>query len=378
MSSRLKGTNQITRQLADGTSKTYHYAWKGGPPLPGEPDSPEYEAAYHEAHKIKEDTPSSDQLWYVLREFKKSPEFGDLVPKSQYEYGRAMDDIDTRFGNWPSSTLSDKRTRGIFKKWRQEISNTRGRRTADYWWSVLSRILSWGIENGPIDVNPCVRGGRLHCSGSRIVIIWSAEQEATFLAEAKERFRLALLLGIWTGQREGDLVRLTWSAYDGRCIRLEQRKSKLHSRRRGKPGKRVVIPVVGPLKATLDAAKREAALTASEEELANKRILLNSEGQPWASAGAFAYAFGRERVKAKVFGLTFHDLRGTAVVRMAIAGCTVPEIASVTGHNLGEVRTILEIHYLYLDQALSENAMCKLENWISRPTDGQPSFEVRT
>jgi integrase len=238
----------------------------------------------------------------------------------------------------------------------------------------LSRVLSWGIDHGLIDINPCLRGGKVYCGGSRIEIIWSDKQEADFLRKAPKRFQLALLLGGWTGQREGDLIRLTWWAYDGRCIRLEQSKSKLHNRRRGKPGKRVKIPVVGPLKAALDEAKREAALTTPDEELANKRILLNSEGQPWASAAGFASAFSQERVKARVFGVTFHDLRGTAVVRLAIAECTVPEIASVTGHSLGEVRTILETHYLYLDQALSENAMAKLQRWISRPTDAQPSL----
>jgi hypothetical protein len=34
---RLKGLNSITKKLADGTPRTYWYAWKGGPPLRGEP-----------------------------------------------------------------------------------------------------------------------------------------------------------------------------------------------------------------------------------------------------------------------------------------------------------------------------------------------------
>ena len=32
---RLKGINSITKKLADGTRRTYWYAWKGGPPLRG-------------------------------------------------------------------------------------------------------------------------------------------------------------------------------------------------------------------------------------------------------------------------------------------------------------------------------------------------------
>ena len=46
---RLKGINSITKRLADGRLRTYWYAWKGGPPLRGEPGSPEFTASYNEA-----------------------------------------------------------------------------------------------------------------------------------------------------------------------------------------------------------------------------------------------------------------------------------------------------------------------------------------
>jgi len=46
---RLKGINSITKRLADRTTRTYRYAWKGGPPLRGEPGTPEFIASYNEA-----------------------------------------------------------------------------------------------------------------------------------------------------------------------------------------------------------------------------------------------------------------------------------------------------------------------------------------
>jgi hypothetical protein len=46
---RLRGINQITKRLADGTLRTYWYAWKGGPPLRVEPGTPEFMATYNEA-----------------------------------------------------------------------------------------------------------------------------------------------------------------------------------------------------------------------------------------------------------------------------------------------------------------------------------------
>ena len=62
-----------------------------------------------------------------------------------------------------------------------------------------------------------------------------------------------------------------------------------------------------------------------------------------------------------VTGLTFHDLRGSAVVRLAVADATVPQIATFTGHGLKDVEAILDAHYLGRDVALAEIAMQKLE-----------------
>ena len=52
---RLKGLNYATKKLATGERKTYWYAWRGGPLLPGRPGSPEFIAAYNEAiaRKVK-------------------------------------------------------------------------------------------------------------------------------------------------------------------------------------------------------------------------------------------------------------------------------------------------------------------------------------
>ena len=52
--------------------------------------------------------------------------------------------------------------------------------------------------------------------------IWTAADEAAFLARAPLHLHLPLLLALWTGQRQGDLLRLPWSAYDGTHIRLRQ------------------------------------------------------------------------------------------------------------------------------------------------------------
>ena len=65
--------------------------------------------------------------------------------------------------------------------------------------------------------------------------------------------------------------------------------------------------------------------------------------------------------KVGIEGLTFHDLRGTAVTRLALSGATESEIATITGHSLASVREILDAHYLSRDPALAESGIAKLQ-----------------
>jgi integrase len=169
--------------------------------------------------------------------------------------------------------------------------------------------------------------------------VWTEVDVASFLAAAGPELQLAMVLALWTGQRQGDLLRLPWSAYDGTKVQLQQ----------GKTGRRVVIPAGEPLRVLLDTTARRCPL-----------ILTNTFGRPW-SADGFRTSWSKACAKARIRGLTFHDLRGSAVVRLALADATVPQIATVTGHSLKDVEAILDAHYLGRDVALAEIAVTKLE-----------------
>jgi integrase len=340
---RLKGINSITKKLADGTRRTYWYAWKGGPPLRGEPGTPEFVASYNEAAARKV-VPPRGTLLSVLQGYQASEDFTGLAASTRRSYVALIVRIEKAFADFPLAALTDQRTRGVFKAWRDRIATDSSRRQADYAWTVLARVLSWGVDRGLVAANPCKRGGRLY-RGSRADKIWTAADEAAFLERAPAHLHLPLLLALWTGQRQGDLLRLPWSAYDGQRIRLRQSK-------RGKP---VVILVGAPLKAMLDATPKRSTI-----------ILVNSDGKPWTSDG-FRASWRKACAAAGVSGVTFHDLRGTAVTRLAIVGCTVPETAAITGHSLRDVHAILDTHYLAHDPALGESAIRKLERGTKTP-----------
>jgi len=338
---RLKGIHSVSRRLGDGTTVTYHYAWRGGPRLKGEPGTPEFVASFGEAVKARA-TPAAGRFHAVIAEYKAAAEFTGLAARTRADYLNIIKVIEVKFGSMPVSAFTERNkaiTRGIFKKWRDERAIA-SRRQADYGWSVLARIISFGVDRGKFDTNPAALGGRLY-KVDRADKIWSAEDEAAFLAKAPAHLHLAILLALWTGQRQGDLLRLSWSNYDGKVIRLRQ----------GKTRRRVTIPVGEPLRLALDAekARKRGALA-----------LLTKEGQPWTGDG-FRSSWRKACAKAGIEELTFHDMRGSSVTRLALAGATVPEIAALSGHSLKDVESILDAHYLGRDIALAESAVRKLE-----------------
>ena len=107
----------------------------------------------------------------------------------------------------------------------------------------------------------------------------------------------------------------------------------------------VIIPAAKRLKSVLDSADRVST-----------QVLTNTRKRPWTSNG-FHTSSAKTCVKAALpLDLHFHDLRGSAVVRLAIAGAAVPEIATFAGHGLKDVEVVLDKHYLGRDVRLAENA----------------------
>lgn len=92
--------------------------------------------------------------------------------------------------------------------------------------------------------------------------------------------------------------------------------------------------------------------------------------QPWArlrgnrleaddiTASKVFAAVRKVVVDAKGRSLKLKELRHSCVVMMARAGCTVPEIAAITGHTLASVEQILQ-RYLPRDSTVARNAQAK-------------------
>jgi integrase len=198
------------------------------------------------------------------------------------------------------------------------------------------------LDRGEIDRNILDKIQRVYHS-DRADKLWLPEHVEAFTHHASPEMFAALMLGMHTGQRQGDLRRLPWSGYDGNRITLKQRKG----------GRSVSIRCTAALRTMLDALPRRGVL-----------ILTTPTGRAW-SKRYFNQHWTEAAGAAGIADLHFHDLRGTAITMLAEAGATVPEIAAVTGHALKHVTSILET-YLSRTRRLADSAIIKLEEHATR------------
>jgi hypothetical protein len=202
---------------------------------------------------------------------------------------------------------------------------------------VLRLVWAWGRREGYCTGDNPASAFRGHKTPARQVV-WSHAEEQRFLESASGELRIAYFLAVYTAQREGDLLAMPWSAWDGARIQARQSKT----------GELVSIPATAALRAALEQTRRRATT-----------ILTSPSGQPW-KADHFRHVFARAVAAAGLRDRRFMDLRRTAIVRLGEAGCTVAEIAAISGHSIETTARILET-YLPRNATMASAAIVKLE-----------------
>lgn len=334
---KLKGINTVKKTLAGGGEAVYYYHRATGTRLKGEPGSAEFVASFHEAAGAAARLRNSGTVSGLIKAYCESRQWKKLAPSTR-EIGQLnLNAVEDKWGRTPVKIAGDKRSRAVFLKWHDKLAEDHPR-AADAKLAALARVLSWALDRGLIDNNPLFTFERAY-SSDRSDKIWLPEHIAAFERVAGPELCDALALGLHTGQRQGDLLRLTWTAYNGTAITLVQSKGK----------RSVYIPCTKALRARLDTMSRRST-----------QILTRPDGSAWTSDAfkkAWRAAYGASKLKDD---LHFHDLRGTAVTMLAEAGATVPEIATLTGHSQSHAQKILD-RYLARTRALAESAVAKLD-----------------
>lgn len=339
---RIRGVNTVTAKLADGTKKTYYYHRATGTKLEGKPGTPEFTASL-DAAKSKAKKRTDGTLSGLIRDFEGTVRWRKLADSTKLEYKRVFKFWDAEYGTLPLLALEAKAFRQKVLKWHATFAKDKPRE-ADNRVTILARILSWGAKDGPLHTN-ALDGFERAYDGDRSEIIWLPEHIDAFMAKADHEMQLAMVLALHTGQRQADIRAMAWNNYDGQRITIRQGKS----RRGNKPGTLVSIKCTKALKDTLDNLPKTGAL-----------ILTTKTGRAFQKR-YFARRWDETATGAQITGLNFHDLRGTAVTMLFEAGCSVAEVASITGHTMRRAQEILD-KYLARTSKLAENAIIKLEN----------------
>lgn len=256
---------------------------------------------------------------------------------------------------------ADKVTSALLQDAYDQMEEARGLHTARQALGAIATAYKWAITRGRIrrEVNPAI-GLEKHMPKPRIRFGTRTEMHGLIAAaDASGRPDVgdAVMLGLWSGQRQGDRLALT-------------HKGVLKGRRVFRQAK------TGAIVHVLEAPELEARLARALERrgmasIVNPHVLLNERTwKPW-NADTYRHEFRAVVKRAIADGCVsladFHDadLRDTAVTWMALAEATIPEIAAVTGHQVNSVHQILK-HYLARHPEMADSAIRKMIAWYDR------------
>jgi integrase len=223
--------------------------------------------------------------------------------------------------------------------------------------AVLSAAISWGIKRGKVrlPVNPCMGLGmempeaRLRCLTPQEV----RQLVATADALGRPEIGDAIVMGVWTGQRQKDRLELLDAGLmDGRRL-FRQSKTKAI----------VELKEAPELEARLAAAK----LRRESWTVQPLHIIVDERARQSFKADHYRHLFSEIRTEAakelaSLADARDQDLRDTSVTWLARAGCTHMEIAQLTGHSMQSIQTILK-HYLAHHREIADNAIDKMVKW---------------
>lgn len=292
----------------------------------------------------------SDSFRALCSQYKASPSFKRLRPKTQADYTVYIDMLDKEYG------LQQVRT--IDAEFVLELQETYAEtpRKADYIIAVLRLLLTYAIRRPRtygLQFNPALNMGRLHRTDG--FQPWPESLIKAFRQSAYPELRNVMELALATGQRGPDVLAMSWKRYDGNALEVRQQKT----------GKLMWIPVLPDTRKLLAGLKRRAAV-----------ILTRPDGQPWKidhlrhEVARIVKLLGHE-------AYSVHGWRKNACVFLAEAGCSDAEIEAITG----QTRQMVE-HYTKAarQKVLALSAMAKLrkaQRNKARTDKGKPSGKPR-
>lgn len=172
---------------------------------------------------------------------------------------------------------------------------------------------------------------------------WSLEEVCQFeeVHPVGTKARLAMALGLYTGQRLGDLVRL------GRRFERDDLLVLVQEKNRRNKAITAYVPVVPALRGIIDASPTGDLF-----------YLVQENGQPYAKA-SLGNLFRQWCDEAGLHQCSAHGLRKACVVRLIMEGCSPHQVMAITGH-----QTLKEVDRYAREFMREQAAVQVLDAWL--------------
>jgi len=275
--------------------------------LPDDPRELDFWTAYRQLMNEPDPVTNPRSFAHLIEAFTASPEFSDLAQSTKRDYERYLKVILQTWAGLDVAGLLPAHVLAL----RDKNRKTPG--AANALVRTLSALMSWSIPRGYRADNPCAYVRKLKTG-----VGWSP-----WPWELIEAVRLhgppwmwhATALALYTGQRQGDVLEMTWAQVNSGLLKVRQEKT----------GKELVIPAHQRLLAELAEIPRTSV-----------RILTSTRGTPWTRDGfraSWQKALTGPLAPIRENGLVFHGLRKASVVTLLEAGCSDAEVAAITGQS---------------------------------------------
>ncbi len=266
----------------------------------------------------------------MIRKYRTSRFFTGLKPTTKRGYLQNLQVIEKWAGTEPVRRITPADVQKLYEAMRE---GTPAKANAVI--RTLRLLFEYGRRSDMIEINPAARPG-LVATEPRLVI-WTNAQLAAMVAAADKIGRpsigTAIMISAFLGQRQGDVIRMTWDKYQGGRFAFRQ----------GKTNAPIDIPAIPELEVRI----ADRALTPA---IATTIISSEITKRPYIAAD-FRHQFAKVRAAAAkanpelgLENIWYLDLRRTAVVWLAEEGATDEQISAVTGHKYDSTKQILEIY----------------------------------
>jgi hypothetical protein len=308
---------------------------KAGKPirLPNDPRQPEFWAAYRRCANEREPCANPKSFASLITDYRASPEFEELASSTRRDYERYLEIVLATWGSLEVAGLIPAHVLKMRDKYRSTPA------AANALIRTLSALISWSVPRDFRKDNPCQYVRKLAIGEGWEP--WPWEMIELVRDHGPTWMWQAVALALYTGQRQGDVLEMSWAAVKAGMIEVRQEKT----------GKTLLITAHQHLLRVLTEIPRSSV-----------RILTSTRSTPWTSDGFRASsqkALVGPLAAIREAGLVFHGLRKSAVVMLLEAGCSDAEVAAITGQS----RQMIEHYAKQVNQKrLAASAILKWEH----------------